>query len=247
MTAVVVLTIGIASASRIATDVKLSTQIQESGQAFYAAEAGIENGLTINYSGSSTESCDLPVSFFNNTAEADCTVTFIGTNGDPFSLGNISLGESRTVWMIAHNATGNLPADIPSAAKYTGDIDISWVPAGETIEIVVVYLDDGNYLIDRIVVGGGLTAIQSANYIDMANPDDGWILARIRPTVRSVEVTIDPSANMPNQGKEIDSIGKSRSGAIGSGVTRRIIYTKLYPSLPAIFDYVIFSKGDLVK
>ena len=75
---------------------------------------------------------------------------------------------------------------------------------------------------------------------------DTAVLARIRLLYNDVPEPVAVgtlgSFTLPVQGKEVIS-----TGSTVSGVTRKIKVTNLFPSLPAIFDYVLFSGGDLEK
>ena len=75
------------------------------------------------------------------------------------------------------------------------------------------------------------------------------ILARIRLLYNdaeaapvAVQATPGNGWNLPNQGSEVESTGTTTSG-----VTRKLRVTQQYPALPSIFDYVLFSGGDLIK
>lgn len=77
-------------------------------------------------------------------------------------------------------------------------------------------------------------------------PDDGNpILARIRLLYNDTAWPVAVKGNgwdLPNQGSEVESTGTTTSG-----VTRKLRVTQQYPALPSIFDYVLFSGGDLIK
>ncbi len=77
-------------------------------------------------------------------------------------------------------------------------------------------------------------------------PDTGTpILARIRLLYNDTDWPVAVKGNgwnLPNQGTEVESTGTTTSG-----VTRKLRVTQQYPALPSIFDYVLFSGGDLTK
>lgn len=65
------------------------------------------------------------------------------------------------------------------------------------------------------------------------------IMARIRFLYNPTSVKLgvmNPGGVLPTQGQTITS-----TGSTPSGVTRKLVVTRLYPSLPAIFDYVLFN------
>lgn len=72
------------------------------------------------------------------------------------------------------------------------------------------------------------------------------VLARIRflynDAPQPIAVGTGSTFDLPTQGTEVIS-----TGSTVSGVTRKLKVTNLFPSLPAIFDYVLFSGLDLRK
>lgn len=75
------------------------------------------------------------------------------------------------------------------------------------------------------------------------------VLARIRLLYNDDEPqpvavgSAGPTAwNLPVQGSEVESTGTTTSG-----VTRKLEVIQQFPALPAIFDYVLFSGGNLTK
>lgn len=72
------------------------------------------------------------------------------------------------------------------------------------------------------------------------------VLARIRflynDAPQPIAVGTGGTFTLPVQGTEVIS-----TGSTVSGVTRKLKVTQLFPSLPAIFDYVLFSGSDLIK
>lgn len=62
--------------------------------------------------------------------------------------------------------------------------------------------------------------------------------------VQGINAAGTGTRDLPSQGSKITSLGKTPSG-----VTRKLTATRLYPALPAIFDYVLFngSSNPLTK
>jgi len=70
------------------------------------------------------------------------------------------------------------------------------------------------------------------------------ILLRIKALYNSnfaLTLVVSSDSNFPSQGVIIESTGSV------SSVTRKILAIRLTPSLPALFDYVLFTNGDLSK
>lgn len=64
------------------------------------------------------------------------------------------------------------------------------------------------------------------------------VLARIRLLyASSIKLAVgNTSGRLPNQGYQVESLGKT-----GSGVARKLLVNRLFPSLPAVFDYVLYN------
>jgi len=83
----------------------------------------------------------------------------------------------------------------------------------------------------------------SGDYSLKLEPTDKQRLLRIRSWYNTVwvAVVIDNSLTFPNQGYEIISTGTAADHE------RTVRVTKTTPYLPAVFDYVLYSGGDLQK
>lgn len=67
------------------------------------------------------------------------------------------------------------------------------------------------------------------------------VLARIRMLYEDAIVGIGGhnaigTNHLPNQGYQVESLGK-----VGSGVARKLLVNRLYPALPSVFDYVLYN------
>jgi hypothetical protein len=69
------------------------------------------------------------------------------------------------------------------------------------------------------------------------------IALRLRPFYNEADVRVVPLSgeNLPAQGKIITATGTA------GDTTRRVSVTQSFPSLPAIFDYALFSGTDINK
>lgn len=87
-----------------------------------------------------------------------------------------------------------------------------------------------------ILSGSGCTGVNPP-------PNSKPVMARVRMLYNGSPLAVrGVGADLPPQGFTIDS-----SGQTPSGVTRRIEVTRLYPSVPSLFDYVLFSGGSDLK
>ncbi len=82
--------------------------------------------------------------------------------------------------------------------------------------------------------------------VAMAGVSADPVLARIRLLYNDVPHPVAVEATngwvLPSQGSEVES-----TGSTDSGVTRKLKVRQQFPALPSIFDYVLFSGGDLTK
>ena len=228
LTSTVILIIGAGMMSRSVTDMKLSSQLEESNESLSAAEAGIENGLNIPIPNPSIPTdCSLQWTFFDDKMTADCTVALLGIT--EYSMGLVKKTESKTIWFVEHKADGTLDL---AGLKYNGSVTIEWDPP-TPVEFYIIYGNGANYDLTRIVSTDGVGTVPFI---------PGWVFLRLKPLKSDITVEVTPSSSLPAQGRRIESTGITRTG-----VRRKIIYEQWYPNLPALFDYAIFSYGNLEK
>ncbi len=173
-------TVGLSVANRAVTDVKISTQIEESNRAFSAAEAGIESILNQNLasvSGATLEGSLGP----NDEASYRVEVTSVGNDSDIFSFPDFILdGDHQTVWLVNQGADG----PVVDTRIYNSDvITVCWkgtegVPDIPAIEISAFMNDSGEFKVAReyfdpdsgriVSEGSGFATVsdQSGGYCD---------------------------------------------------------------------------------
>lgn len=116
------LTMGLAVVSRSVTDIRISQQEEESARAFSSAEAGIEEALLENLAVGGSKS--------ELVGEVEYTVTATEQGGSSiYDLGGGKFlsGDTQTVWLIDHTATGELGG---SSFSNTGSINVCWGEPG---------------------------------------------------------------------------------------------------------------------
>lgn len=257
------LTISLAVISRSITDIRISQQEEESARAFSVAEAGIEESLR---AGSAT-----PVTIGGITA----TVTEIAQGGGTeFDFGGNKFGEGdiQTVWLVEHNAAGEPD---PTAGSYGGStVDLYWGNEGEpadqattpALEVSVIYEEGGTFKVlrgafdpyaardngfDAATSGscsvGGKTYQFCKTDFDLPTVGTPYAL-RLKLLYSSGEnhplcVSSGGSDTFPSQGKCFESAAT----VLESGITRKVQQCQFHKAPPGIFDYVLFSEGDLSK
>jgi len=218
---VVLLTVGLAVVSRSVTDIRISKETEESARAFSVAEAGIEEMLKREVLTPGTE----PISVGDLTAQ----VTVAMTNSF----------ETRI--------EGSETAQV-NLKDYSGDIEVSW--SGKGLELTLIYKDGGDWKIkrDAFTLSGtsceSLPSELSPVTFNVPNSDSGTEkVLRVRPLCSEAEVKVTGSNPLPDQSYTI----RSSTTIPESGQTRVVEVTRSLPILPPIFDYVLFSGGELAK
>ena|SRR3990167_8732404 len=241
---VVALAVGLSVASRNLTNLRTTTQTEQSQRAFNAAEGGIENTLSVLNAG--------------------------GTPPTNVPVGNLT---ANVVVQTSHEYTSTIEegnvgqVDLAGPPVATGILKIQWARTGDSlesdkpasIEVTQVYGSSPNYNQRRDAYSGGIfpgerdevgftggSCIFPGDFkcevtISLQSSP---ILLRIRPfwNKTTVKVTSE-GGNLPEQQYEITS-----SATTELGLTRKIQVTKTaMPQLPAVFDYVLYSEGGIVK
>jgi hypothetical protein len=144
----VALTIALSLIGRTTVDTSISSQVEESTRAFSAAEAGIEAALRNGYTGSGT------VMLSESNTNYSVTQETVG-NENTYDAGIIEEGQTKTIWLVHHDASGL--AMLTDSNKYPVDKDIfvCWYgPVGNALtpalEMTVYYNSGGSYLMKKI-------------------------------------------------------------------------------------------------
>lgn len=244
---VVALAVGLSVASRNLTNLKTSAQTEQSQRAFAAAEGGIEDVLSrltqiasdIPVGGSTTKN----VTVGNLTAK----VTITASNIYQFTIDLGTVGQ----------------ADLRGAS---GQIQIEWANSSDpveanqpaSLEVVQVSQSGAVYSQTRTAWSGGNFGGRSES--GFASPtctpssefklctriplDLGAVSIRIRPFwVKATVKVTSAGGSLPVQTYNLVSVATTTSG-----VTRKVQVTRTaLPTLPAAFDYVLFSNSDIAK
>jgi len=267
-------TIGLSVANRAVTDVKLSTQVEESNRAFSAAETGIEEVLR-------QELASVPETFGNtvqtdtHTAKYDVKLSPLGTTIDVFAFPDyIADGDYQTVWLVNQLSTG---PDVVNRVYNADSIEICFSAEDATVPAIEVafFAQDGgvlkiarnfydpetrgnNFTSVADTSGGYCTTTEGTSYqyrvsiADLKSFDPTInmtinyipVALRFRPIYSGAYIAVSPQGgeSLPEQGKNIVS-----TGSTDSGVTRKWSVEQHYPAPQDIFDYAVWSGGDLTK
>lgn len=242
---VVSLSVGLSIASRNITNLRTSTQTEQSQRAFSAAEGGIEDVL----SGGQTRINDLLA-----TPGVDkVTVGNIETQVDVTSKSSLEdiVSEGNVAQIDLQGATGS-------------EILIEWAKAADasnfaSVEITQVNGSAGTYSQSRWAYSGGSHGADEQGF---SSPNSGCttvdfvycakiplaanpILLRVKPFWNSTELRVSSvgAGTLPPQQYDVSS-----TAATELGIVRKVQVTKTkLPQLPASFDYVLYSEGAIVK
>ena len=223
---VVLLTIGLALVVRSVTDIRISTETKESTRAFSAAEAGIEEALR--------QTSLAGWSLSEEIGDVSVEVSVTETNAFETTIG------------VDETAEVNLNG-------YSNKIKVSLNTDNAALIIALITPKGPNdYQIQRWALkkGNDWTDCKPAEFtsgssVTISVPSGaGEKALRIRALCgdTNVEVEALEGATLPAQSYLI------RSQATGEGgESRAVEVIKYLPALPAIFDFVLFSDGDLIK
>lgn len=259
-------TIALSVIGRTATDLNISTQLEESSRAFNAAEAGIEQALKLQSAPNSGALTTLA-----GGASYQVTGTTIAGTSGTYAFPNLTAdGQSETLWLIGHNSDGTLDYSNTEHTNYdpTNNLTVCWGTGG--LEVVAYYLDNaGNYQVARQAYDSDSSRSDTNHFNshDVINngcsPDDGTsfrqiiafdgdfgihpaidtlIMLRLLPfyTNGGTQLAVSSAVTIPSQGNSYESCGTT-----GSGVKRCINVYQNFATPPVIADYVLYSGSDL--
>ena len=258
---VVGLTVGLSLISRTITDIRISSQIEQSTRAFSAAEAGIETALRGNIAVGPTGTVNL------EGASANYAVQQLGGNNDNYNLPLTEVGNNQTIWLVDHDSDGNIneagysyPADsvievcFGSRPGSTPAVMVSlFYKEGTEYRIAKRAYDSvaqdngfiladilGNYCGDYLYRMKIVASSDSDSSTDDFNisPASALLFMRLQPIYEATAFTVTPESNLPVQGKIISSIGQTETG-----VARRIQVFQGYQVLPALLDFTFYNEN----
>ena len=249
---VVGLTVGLAVASRSITNIRTSTEEENSQRAFSAAEAGIEKVLKTGASSS--------LSNIGNNSGFDTKITFVSGAEILLNGANpVPKDEGIDIWLVNHDSNGQPDYSNP---QVNGNIFINWGTKADpcddaALEVVLVKgpvsaPETERYTYDKCNTrrdsnkfspgdAGAGDPIEGKNFSFKTTPIGvtGALIVRIVPIYYSAPIgaeVIGGGDTFPPQGKKIESTGTSGQ------TQRKINYIQGYPALPVeLFPNILFS------
>ncbi|OGG01839.1 hypothetical protein A2Z33_01135 [Candidatus Gottesmanbacteria bacterium RBG_16_52_11] len=256
-------TIALAMAGRTTTDVKISTQVEESSRAFSAAEAGIEEGLRTGAGtgGSAVSIGDPNVTYEVAVNEMLPTSTFVYPS-------MTDEGDTATLWL-----TDPSGPTLPTSGDYNWHIirlcfgnATAPLPA---MVVAVYYYESGTYKVARMAfdpdgaraAGNNFTSIAATpgdcgtgnpnithyRNLDLTLPASfnlpsatAALMLRFKPLYNSAQIAVvgQNGEMIPKQGNVIESCG-----TMANSVTRCLNTQQRFRTPSGLFDYVIFGSG----
>ena len=256
---VIMLTVGLAVVSRTVTELKVSGHQKEAVRAFSAAEAGIEEVLkdVSAYAGVTNQAIDITdelkvyvtVDEISNNVETEIKKngsTKIDLNGADSGLTQLTIywvkrdSDEDPGSCTESNAPASLEIIVYSKNGALGQY------SAKRYAYNACNLDNG--FDSSTPIGGGSEFLKQVNVpvdVDPAAPAANWqdMLISIRAIYNKTTVKVVGNEDLPLQQYRITS----RAVAAGGEAVKAIEVSRTVSALPEIFDYVLFSGGDLVK
>ncbi len=248
---VVLLTIGLALASRTTKEVALTTQEQQSTQVFNAAEAGVEQALSSNLNFSGDVFTSSPI----NPAGTNSTVTYTINKQYQLEM-QVFQGLSSSVplvdathltpppalyidWSVETSCTTQVPA-----ALLVSIYSVNTTTTPQTVKVRYLSFDPCSRSNNFGVAG--MSASPISGYFKRATIALGATdtTIRIKPIYNDTKMLVQPSAGqMPVQSYAIRSSGNNNFGT----ENRNVQVVRTLPSAPSVLDYVLLSGNTIVK
>jgi len=255
----VALTTGLSLVARLTTDISLSEDEVSSGQAFEAAEAGVEEALRALEAGENTPE---NLSLSPGGEEANVTISVEELSGEQ-AIKTIHSGEAATFWLNSFSLAGE---DFPSykegeetkTLSYTGEkkVELCW-KGTDKLEAAVYYQEGSDYKVARYYLDNStgttcpLTGEDDGRKVELDFSGD---IATAITNVKFINVRFYGDANetvtvamagvddeLPRQGTIITS------EATVNNVARQIVISRGWPVPPSFLDFALFSGGALAK
>lgn len=251
LTMVVALTVGLSVASRTVTNLKISKQNEESERAFQAAEAGIEQAIK-SIRQSPVDANGVPIAFSNNSS---ATYDIKTTKGKQVLLNggeDVDQDVGLDVWL------SNYPDYSSSIANTT--LTVYW-GAGQNcsagsgnsvsaaLEVIVLSGAISNptftkYVYDACSRVPGATAPTAGNiFLNKSFQNQtsivvtNGLIAKVIPLYNSSVIGIDSTVDLPSQGSQVDSVGRS------GDTVRKVSFFAAYAQMPPeVFPYSMISQ-----
>jgi len=252
----VILVVGLSVVSRSVTDIKISQQSQESARALLVAQTGLEKAIKASSSiGSITNKIDVSGIGYLVTKDP------LGGDKEYVFPNSISTNEPVTLWLVDHNTDGSL-----KTTSSVTSLKFGWAESDSdqtALEATLIYNNGTTFLNKRYVFdpvpgrtpptyfGGAIVPCSSQIDNTTFNHCTDWfslpsgtlylVQLRLLFNDQKQKIGVLSNQNLPIQG----SCYVSTATVQESNVTRRLQQCQLWPTVPSIFNYQLFSGGNL--
>lgn len=245
---VVALTVGMSVTVRTITNLRTSSENENSERAFSAAEAGIERTLANPAPITNT-------SLGNNSSFSTSVITLSGSQFTVHNGTTILKDEPVDVWLAnypdyASPWSGNLIVNWGSAAETCTNLESSNTQAA--LEIVLISGSKASPKLTEYLLDPCAARRASNKFQAPVSPGDNFsgkifaykntiaitsgLIVRIIPLYAPTVVGVEGSAALPAQGTVITSTG------VSDNAQRKIVSFRGYPKLPVeLFPFIFFS------
>ncbi len=276
MIMVVALTIGLAVATRSITDVRLTTQSEQSERAYAAAEAGVEYALSQDLGFLVASG---PIS--GQVGDVGYTVNVEKSEASSTLAAARPVEQDDVIEVRTSDPNSNPPVDLAAAV-----VTIYWVDKASTVEfglpasleVTEVYDEDeggdinfnfikyafnpgtrvppnGDNGFDPSEICSPSCQILNKNYIykKSITLQRGTLMLRIKPIYNLASIALAvTSSGTSNNVSAVKNVFPSQSYTIEGeatvgNVTRRVKVVRPLEYLPPIFDFALFAEGDVSK
>jgi|GEM_PF-3503479 len=247
---VVSLAVGVSSAKRTISNIRRSAYTQQADQAYSCAQTGAEEAISAVTANPSASSLTTPTTLKSDDNKDICSYTYTVETAS-------ENGGAGCIYYLDTPITKDdvFQVDLKS---FKGNITLHWGTSNDaSIEVTLIKGQNAPYDVTK-----------NAYYCDNTpSPSDGFEhgqtdnnppfkcktpsisvdndqLARIRPLFNSanIKVEFNKSCNdVPKQGFKIISEGRA------GDVIKKLQVKVTNPQMGSIFDYVLFSGGDITK
>lgn len=271
---VVVLAVGLSVASRNLTNLKTSSQAEQSQRAFTAAEGGVEDVLAkLNGVANLMAQPGTPPETNNCTKDNSENATCELPGSDTTVVGDIKVKAARSYEkLVEPGDVGQINLTKPDGTGWTGDLLIEWIKTGDSTQSTLEFIfvcQGGTVCIDASFTGsyGQKRDAKTGQVIAGQAPEiatctlgaapfsckqtytlgvNNVRILRLKPFWNRTTIKVSPpvgDTTFPIQTYEITS-----TATTDTGVSRKVeVKRDVLPQLPAIFDYALYSGGDIIK
>lgn len=263
---VVALSVGLSVASRNITNLRTSTQTEQSQRAFSAAEGGVEDTL------SKLSGLGIPA---GGSRDLAVDVGDLSTGGLSAKVNVVAATTYESV--VEEGGVAQINLVKADNTSYSGNITLEWIVQADTqtenvspkasMEVTFVCQN-----VSCFGNSGSGSSFSQARFAYQAEPvsgqngftqctnnpagerylcrqtfnvlaSDNAKLMRIRPFWRKATIKVSGDATFPTQVYNVVSTAQT-----DLGITRKVQVSKsVLPQLPASFDYVLYSEAGIAK